>query len=187
MRHDGAAGDVIGVDREARRETETAGANPVTPPPLSPPVGARHGANERNTTRHDGKKSNAKARHITKVYKTREYATRRDAIPRVAATRPTGFEPATSGSTVRCSNQLSYGPWVLPQSANRPAKANCFQLAKLGTCIMRTARTGIDSSLWSRRQASRCSRERWVAACGVSSSGGFTTHSYVQTLTRTRG
>ena len=26
------------------------------------------------------------------------------------ATRPTGFEPATSGSTVRYSNQLSYGP-----------------------------------------------------------------------------
>jgi hypothetical protein len=25
-------------------------------------------------------------------------------------TRPTGLEPATSGSTVRCSNQLSYGP-----------------------------------------------------------------------------
>ncbi len=25
--------------------------------------------------------------------------------------RPTGLEPATSGSTVRCSNQLSYGPW----------------------------------------------------------------------------
>ncbi len=25
-------------------------------------------------------------------------------------TRPTRFEPATSGSTVRCSNQLSYGP-----------------------------------------------------------------------------
>ena len=28
----------------------------------------------------------------------------------VSQTRPTGFEPATSGSTVRCSNQLSYGP-----------------------------------------------------------------------------
>ena len=28
----------------------------------------------------------------------------------VSKTRPTGFEPATSGSTVRYSNQLSYGP-----------------------------------------------------------------------------
>ena len=26
------------------------------------------------------------------------------------ATRPTGFEPATTGSTIRYSNQLSYGP-----------------------------------------------------------------------------
>ena len=29
---------------------------------------------------------------------------------RVASTRATGLEPATSGSTVRCSNQLSYAP-----------------------------------------------------------------------------
>ncbi len=27
-------------------------------------------------------------------------------------TRPTGIEPATFGSTVRCSNQLSYGPSI---------------------------------------------------------------------------
>lgn len=31
-------------------------------------------------------------------------------FPRVYLARPTGLEPATSGSTVRCSNQLSYGP-----------------------------------------------------------------------------
>ena len=29
--------------------------------------------------------------------------------------RATGLEPATSGSTVRCSNQLSYGPSELMQ------------------------------------------------------------------------
>src|SRR6185437_11066420 len=28
----------------------------------------------------------------------------------LSSTRPTGLEPATSGSTVRYSNQLSYGP-----------------------------------------------------------------------------
>ena len=34
----------------------------------------------------------------------------RDRQQRRFLTRPTGFEPATSGSTVRYSNQLSYGP-----------------------------------------------------------------------------
>ena len=33
-----------------------------------------------------------------------------------AKTRPTGLEPATPGSTVRYSNQLSYGPKFLCES-----------------------------------------------------------------------
>ncbi len=42
----------------------------------------------------------ANAPHIKNPYKTKEFLT----------TRPTGVEPATTGSTVRYSNQLSYGP-----------------------------------------------------------------------------
>lgn len=31
-------------------------------------------------------------------------------MSKASSTRPTGFEPATTGLTVRYSNQLSYGP-----------------------------------------------------------------------------
>ncbi len=35
-------------------------------------------------------------------------------LSEVSEARRTGLEPATSGSTVRCSNQLSYHPKVSP-------------------------------------------------------------------------
>lgn len=38
------------------------------------------------------------------------YAKRCEAMRLFAVTRSTGIEPATFGSTVRCSNQLSYDP-----------------------------------------------------------------------------
>ena len=45
--------------------------------------------------------------------------TGRTCRPVVWHTRPTGFEPATTGSTVRDSSQLSYG---LTQNARQPSR-----------------------------------------------------------------
>ena len=44
-----------------------------------------------------------------------KYSVRRD----LRKARPTGLEPATTGSTVRYSNQLSYGPWMSNSRAAR--------------------------------------------------------------------
>ena len=51
-----------GDDRQAQRATGTAGANPVTPPPVTPPVAARNGANGRDTVRCE-KNEHRKAAH----------------------------------------------------------------------------------------------------------------------------
>ena len=50
---------------------------------------------------------------------------------------PTGFEPATTGSTVRYSSQLSYGPFLVilhPQGVERPMhKATRFASQRVAT------------------------------------------------------
>jgi hypothetical protein len=43
-------------------------------------------------------------------------------------TRPTRLERATFGSTVRCSNQLSYGPVILTMNVSIPAEELLCQL-----------------------------------------------------------
>ena len=48
---------------------------------------------------------------------------------RFSLSRPTGFEPATSGSTVRYSNQLSYGP-------TRPGKTGLAGIVWGGSSIV---------------------------------------------------
>ena len=47
---------------------------------------------------------------VATACRQRTYAMMNDLIRRYAKARATGLEPATSGSTVRCSNQLSYAP-----------------------------------------------------------------------------
>ncbi len=53
----------------------------------------------------------AKGDDVPNPLRIRKNPDQTEVEPGFSLARPTGLEPATSGSTVRCSNQLSYGPW----------------------------------------------------------------------------
>ena len=69
--------------------------------------------------------------------------------------RPTGLEPATPGSTVRYSNQLSYGPPIEerilwhPQRGSKPIPLGIFRSACLAKAGQKTASRSFRKT-WSR-------------------------------------